>query len=302
MPRRISAVKRARFAIETGIAATAIGLARWLPRRALCALGRSMGSLAYRLDRKHTRVALDNLRRAFGDALDAAARRRIAHACWRHYGLIAADASTFDRLSAADIGAHIRYEGLDALKAAYAEGKGVLVLSGHFGHWELIAYMQGLVGCPMLMITRTMENPGLERALARLRSGSGNRICAKERASREALKAIGGGLGVAVMIDQDARAAGIFVPFFGHPASTIPTVGVLHLRTGAAVLAAFAYPEDGGRWRIAYERLRFPGLTGDRDADVRRITEETTALLERRIRERPELWMWMHRRWKTQPP
>jgi KDO2-lipid IV(A) lauroyltransferase len=275
--------------------------ASWLPRPVLAAAGGAMGELAYRLDRKHTGVALDNLQLAFEHRLSLAERRRIARACWRHYGRITADAAAFPRLTPAEIGTRIRYEGLDALKAAYAEGKGVLVVSGHFGHWELIAYMQGFLGLPMLMITKPMKNPKLERALASVRAGSGNIVVAKDNAVREVLKALGRGLGVAVMIDQDARGAGIFVPFFGRPSSTISTVGTLHLRTGAAAVAAFSYPEPGGAWRIVYERLTFPGLTGDRDTDVRRITEETTALLESKIRERPELWMWMHRRWKTNP-
>jgi KDO2-lipid IV(A) lauroyltransferase len=302
MARRPSFARRVRFAAETAVAGTLLGLARWLPRRALAAVGAGMGDLAFRLDRKHTRVALENLATAFGDALDDAGRRRVARACWRHYGRITADAAAFPRLRAEDIGAFIRYEGLDAVKSAYAEGHGVLVISGHFGHWELTAYMQGFLGLPMMLITKPMENPRLERMLAALRAGSGNEVVAKANAVREAVRALARGIGVAVMIDQDARAAGIFVPFFGRPSSTIPTVGMMHLRTGAAVVATFSYPEPDGGWRIVYERLTFPGLTGDRERDVRRITEETTALLEARIRERPELWMWMHRRWKTPPP
>jgi Kdo2-lipid IVA lauroyltransferase/acyltransferase len=294
--------KRLRFAAESTIAGALLAMARWLPRRALAAIGAGMGDLAYRIDRKHTRVAVDNLKTAFGDALTEADRRRIARDCWRHYGRITADAAAFPRLRATDIGTRIRYEGLDAVKEAYAEGRGVLVISGHFGHWELTAYMQGFLGLPMTLITKPMENPRLERTLASLRIGSGNEVVAKANAVREVVKALARGVGVAVMIDQDARRAGIFVPFFGRPASTIPTVGMLHLRTGAAVVATFSYPEADGGWRIVYERLRFPGLSGDRDRDVRRITEETTALLEARIRERPELWMWMHRRWKTPPP
>lgn len=297
-----SAAKRARFAVETAIAGTLLALARWLPRPALHAVGRTMGEVAYRLDRKHTRVAIDNLESAFGNSLTAAGRRRIARECWRHYGLITADAAGFPRLRPEDIGGRVRYEGLEAVKAAYAEGRGVLVISGHFGHWELTAYMQGFLGLPMLMITKPMDNPRLEAMLAAVRRGSGNVIVAKDNAVREALKALSRGIGVAVMIDQDARRSGIFVPFFGRPSSTIPTVGMMHLRTGAAVVATFSYPDADGGWRIVYERLTFPGLSGDRDRDVRRITEETTALLEARIRERPELWMWMHRRWKTPPP
>jgi KDO2-lipid IV(A) lauroyltransferase len=291
-----------RFAVETAAAASLLALARSLPERALAGLGRAMGSLAFRLDRKHTRVAEENLKIAFGDTLTDDDRRRIVRDCWRHYGRITADGAAFPRRRREEIGTRIRYENLEAVKTAYAEGRGVLVISGHFGHWELVAYMQGFLGLPMLMITKPMENPRLERALAGVRQGSGNEVVAKENAMRSVVKALARGIGVAVMIDQDARRAGIFVPFFGRPSSTIPTVGMMHLRTGAAVVAVCAYPEADGGWRIVYERLTFPGLTGDRDADVRRITADTTAWLEQKIRERPELWMWMHRRWKTKPP
>jgi KDO2-lipid IV(A) lauroyltransferase len=268
----------------------------------LLALGSAAGALAYRLAHKHTRVALANLESAFGDAYTPDERQRIAKACWRHYGRITADAAAFHRLRPADLGTHVRYEGLDQLRAAHAEGKGVLLISGHFGHWELTAYMQGILGLPLLMITKPMANPRLETMLAGLRTGSGNEVIAKIDAVRASLKALARGIGVAVMIDQDARGSGIFVPFFGRPSSTIPTVGMMHLRTGAAVVATFSYPEADGGWRITYERLTFPGLTGSREQDVFRITCETTALLERRIRERPELWLWMHRRWKSPPP
>jgi KDO2-lipid IV(A) lauroyltransferase len=302
MEREPGVGKRIRFAVETAAAAALLGLARILPRPALAGVGAVIGEVAYRLDRKHTAVALSNLKVAFGDGARETERRRIARACWHHYGRITAEAAAFPRLRPADIGTRIRYEGLDALKAAYAQGKGVLVISGHFGHWELTAYMQGFLGCPMLMITRSMENPRLEEMLARVRRGSGNVVCGKDRAVRELVRALASGMGVAVMIDQDARGSGIFVPFFGRPASTIPTVGMMHLRTGAPVVATFSYPERDGGWRIVYEPMTFPNLSGDRNADVRRITAETTALLERRIRERPELWMWMHRRFKTPPP
>ena len=302
MPARPSIPRRLRSVAETAVAGSLLALARWLPRPWLLALGSATGELAFRLARKHTRVALANLQSAFGEALSLPERRRIARACWHHYGRITADAAAFHRLRPEDIGTRIRYEGLDQLRAAHAEGKGVLLISGHFGHWELTAYMQGFLGCPLLMITKPMANLRVERMLAGLRSGSGNEIVPKADAVRASLKALARGIGVAVMIDQDARGSGIFVPFFGRPSSTIPTIGTMHLRTGAAVVATFSYPASDGGWRITYERLTFPGLTGNREQDVFRITGETTALLEARIRERPELWLWMHRRWKTPPP
>ena len=297
-----SFLRRLRSATETIAASSLLGLARWLPRSWLRGLGAGAGEVAYHLNHKHTRVALDNLRIAFGDAMPLSERRRIARACWRHYGRITADAAAFHRLRPADIGTRIHYEGLDALRAAHAEGKGVLLVMAHFGHWELVAYMPGFLGYSVVGITKTLANPRLEAMLAALRSGSGNEPVPKEGGVRATLRALASGKSVVVMIDQDARGSGIFVPFFGRLASTIPTVGTLHLRTGAAVVAAFSYPEPDDAWRIAYQRLTFPGLEGDRDRDVYRITRETTALLEARIRERPELWLWMHRRWKTSPP
>ncbi len=302
MGARRSPSRRLRAAAQVVAARTLLGLARWLPRRVLLGIGALAGSLAFHLDRKHTAVALRNLETAFGSSKSADERRRIALACWRHYGRITADTAAFHRLSPADIGTRVRYDGVDDIREAYREGRGVLLISGHFGHWELTAYMQGFLGCPLLLITKPMEEPRLEAMLARMRSGSGNEIVAKADAVRASLRALDRGLGVAVMIDQDAREAGIFVPFFGRQASTIATVGTLHLRTGAAIVATFSYPESDGGWRIVYLRLRFPDLTGDRERDVHRITAETTRLLEDQVRERPDLWLWMHRRWKTSPP
>jgi KDO2-lipid IV(A) lauroyltransferase len=268
----------------------------------LLAIGTGAGELAYRLDRRHTKVALDNLARAYGDAMTRDERRRISRACWRHYGRITTDAAAFHRLSQADVGTRIRYEGFDELRDAAAEGKGVLLVMAHFGHWELIAYMQGIRGYPTLGITKPMDNPRVEAMLGKIRAGSGNEPVPKTGGVRALLRGLSRGISVVVMIDQDARQSGIFVPFFGQPASTITTVGTVHIRTGAPVVAAFSYPEGRDGWRIVYTRLRFPDLSGDVETDARRITAETTALLEAKVRERPELWLWMHRRWKTKPP
>jgi len=294
--------KRFRSAAETAAATLLAGIAGFLPRPWLTALGSCAGELAFRLDRRHTKVALSNLERAYGPAMSEAERRRIARACWRHYGRITADTAAFPRLTQGDIGTRIRYDGVDALKGAYEEGKGVLLVMAHFGHWELIAYMQAFLGYPLVGIAKTLENPRLEAMLVKLRTGSGNVAVPKEGGVRAALRALAAGRGMVVMIDQDARESGIFIPFFGRPASTISTVGTMHVRTGAAVVAAFSYPEPGGVWRVEYRRLTFPNLSGDTERDVRRITIETTELLEARIREHPELWLWMHRRWKTKPP
>lgn len=272
-----------------------------LPRRILMGCGAWTGSVARIVDRRHTRIARENLAQAYGDTLGAAERERIVRECWRHFGRITFDALAFPQLSKEAAGSLVRFEGLEHLRAAYAKGRGVLLFSGHFGHWELAAIMHGYLGFPLALVTRPLDNRRLEALLERLRTRSGNIVVHKRRAVREIMKALGRGIGVAIVIDQDARGDGIFVPFFGRPASTTPTLGLVALRTGAAVVPVFSFPEPDGCWRVVYDPEVPVDPSSDRDTEVARVTAECTAIIERRVRERPELWLWMHRRWKTRP-
>jgi KDO2-lipid IV(A) lauroyltransferase len=147
-----------------------------------------------------------------------------------------------------------------------------------------------------------LSNPGLEPLLRSLRSVSGNQIIYKRRAVREMLKALESSRCVAIMIDQDARGRGVFVPFFGVPASTTPTLATLALRTGAPIVPVYCVPAGRGRYRMVVEPAIEVRSTGDEEADVLRITARCTSTLERWVRARPEMWLWMHRRWKTSPP
>lgn len=298
----MTAARRIRFALERAVFGVLLSAGRILPRAVLIALGARMGDVAYALDRRHRRIALDNLERALGDGIDARERRRIARACWRHFGSILLDTLAFPRFDAASAGTIVRYRGLEHIRAAYASGRGVILFSGHFGHWELVAMMQGHLGIPLSLVTRPLDNRGLETLLARLRGCSGNTIIHKRNAVREMMKVLRTGGGVAIVIDQDARGDGVFVPFFGRPASTTPTLALLALRTGAVVVPVFSVPRADGGYDVTYEAPVEVPATDDRDADVLRWTAECTAIIERWVRHHPEYWLWMHRRWKTRPP
>ncbi len=293
---------RIRFLIEASFFAMVMAAARLLPRRVLRGLGSAAGRLGSVLDRHHSRIAIENLTSVYGPSLSETDARRVATACWRHFGRILFEALTFPRLSPASIGRVVRYEGLEHVRAAYGRGKGVLLFSGHYGNWELAALMQGHLGLRLALVARPLDNPYLERMLARLRSRSGNVIIHKRNAIREMLRAIRSGIGVAIVIDQDARDQGVFVPFLGRPASTTPTLALLALRTGAAVVPVCSTPEADGAWKIVYGPEVSVRDTGDHDADVLRVTAECTAVVESWVRRRPELWLWMHQRWKTAPP
>ena len=145
-------------------------LARVVPRAAWIGLGAAVGDLARRLDRRHTRIAYENLRLAYGDTLDPAEVDRIVRECWRHFGRITFDALAFPQLSAEAAGSIVSYEGLEHLRAAYARGKGVLVFSGHYGHWELTAVMQGHLGLPLALLGKVCGGgrPGSKSSVAPL--------------------------------------------------------------------------------------------------------------------------------------
>jgi KDO2-lipid IV(A) lauroyltransferase len=287
--------------LESAAVGAMTALAGVLPRTAMLGIGSAVGRLSYAIDARHRRITLDNLRLAYRDELPERELRRIARGSWAHFARIGIDTLNFGRFSADAIGRVVHYQGLEHIRAAYDRGRGVLLFSGHYGHWELIALMQGHLGLPLVLVTRPLDNPMLEARLGKLRGASGNVIIHRRGAVREMLKALRRGLGVAIVIDQDARRRGIFVPFFGRPSSTTPTLASLALKTGAAVVPVFSVPRRDGSYDVTYEPEVVIEDTGDPEADVRRITAHCTAIIERWVRLHPEIWLWMHRRWKTAP-
>jgi Kdo2-lipid IVA lauroyltransferase/acyltransferase len=274
-----------------------------LPTRAARRLGAGLGRLFFRLSPRHRRIALGNLAAAFGDRMPEPERLSVAHASFAHLGSIVADATHFPR--------HVRrpteeiavYDGVEHLKTAASLGRGVLVFSGHYGHWELIALLQYRLGLPMTMVVSPLENKRYDRFITRLRQMSGNTVLSKRRAARPILKALRDGRAIAILIDQNVRGeGGLFVDFFGRPASTTPALATLAFRSGAPIVPVFSWFLPDGRLQISYRPAIHPVRQGAIEDDVRALTRACTAILEEEIRHRPEFWMWMHNRWRTRPP
>lgn len=273
-----------------------------LPTPSARSVGRGLGRLFFRLSPRHRRIALGNIATAFRDALDAPARRALARESFAHLGAIAADAPLFARHLRSPLPRLASIEGVEHLRSAAGLGKGVLVFSGHYGHWELVALLQARLGLPMTMVVSPMRNPWFDRYFTRLRGLSGNTILCKRNAARPILKALRERRAVAVLIDQNVRGeGGIFVDFFGRPASTTPALATLALRSGAPMVPVFSRFLPDGRLAVGYRRPILPVASGDVERDVRALTQACTAILEEEIRRHPECWLWMHDRWRTRP-
>jgi KDO2-lipid IV(A) lauroyltransferase len=273
-----------------------------LPRRAGLGIGRACGLLFHALSPRHRRIARANLELAFGPALAPRERARLARTSFAHAGMIMADAAYFSRLSRLPLERVAVYEGKEHLLAAAAGGRGVLAFSGHFGHWELLALLQPRIGVPFSMVVRPLENARLDALLTGLRRVTGNELISKYAAARGVLRALRQGRTVALMIDQNVRGeGGLFVDFFGTPASTTPALATFALKTGAPMVPVFSYPLPDGRLLIRYGEPIVAARRGTLAGDIRAVTQQCTRRLEEEIRRRPDCWLWMHNRWRTRP-
>jgi KDO2-lipid IV(A) lauroyltransferase len=271
-----------------------------LPHSAVRSLGATMGMMFHALDAKHRRVAMTNLSQSF-PTRSASEVRAIARKMFRHFGRLLFEMLKFSTLSPAAMLQRVEFEGEDRARLAYAQGRGVLFFTGHFGFWELHAIVHGLQLRPIGVLARALDNPHLNALLENVRNRTGNSVIYRQGAVRRVLKTLAAGEGVALLIDQHMHSAdAVWVDFFERPAATTSTLAVLALRTGAPVVPVFAVPLGDGRYRMIYEHVVEPP-EGEGPEAVREFTQRCTDVLEMYVRRNPELWLWMHRRWRDAP-
>jgi KDO2-lipid IV(A) lauroyltransferase len=273
---------------------------RLLPHRVVRGCGALAGVLFYAIDRKHRRVALTNLAQSFPNR-DAGELRAIGREMFRHFGRLLFEMLKFSTLSTRAMLRRVEFEGEERARLAYAQGRGVLFFTGHFGFWELHAMVHGLQLQPIGVLARALDNPYLNGLLEEVRGRTGNTVIYRQGAVRRVLKTLAAGQGVAMLIDQHMHSAdAIWVNFFERKAATTSTLAALALRTGAPVVPVFALPVAGGRYRMIYEHAVEPPATDAPDA-IHEFTQRCTDVLEMYVRRHPELWLWMHRRWRDAP-
>lgn len=278
---------------------TAIRLFAFLPyslRRILAGWGSRVWRL---LDARHRNAALQNLMRVFPEA-DKETIDRILDGSYRHFGLLVAEFPEIRGLSPGTVDWYVDWkESLPLLNGLLAEGKGVLLVSGHLGNWEFFATAMAAKGFMTGGIIRPMDNPYLDRYIRTVRESSGIEAWDKSGALARMYAALRDGKGVGILIDQDAGQNGEAVPFFGQPASTYATHVDLSLRMGAPIVVLGMHRIGALRFALDVDRvLRPQGSKSDQAARLLML-EQVNLALERLILRSPDQYLWQHRRWKT---
>jgi len=292
-----------RFRLEYAVVWCVVRSIGVLPRPLARAGGIGVGRVTYLLHGKLRRVGMRNLGMAFPEK-STRERRRILRGVFTSLGRQLAEVCLFPRYSCENVSRVVIYDGYENFQQAAQRGKGVLFLTGHLGGWELSAFAHALYGHPLHFVMRPLDNPYLDRMVRDYRTMHGNIPILKDDPVRELLRAMKEGATVGILMDTNMMPPqGVFVNFFAIPACTPSGLARIALRTNAAVVPGFTVWDPA----LRKYRLRFdPALelvrSGDNEADILANTQLFTDVIEDFVRQYPDQWLWVHRRWKTRPP
>lgn len=273
-------------------------LVRPLSYRSVSALGRWSGSFAYRWLRIRRSLTLTNLRFAFPQKTEQD-REKIAHGAYKNFG-IAIMQLLWSRYASSDqLKQVVRIPDRTVLNQCLASGKGIVLLSAHFGCWEFIA--QGLrlqIGHPINSIVQRQRNQYIDRIIDRTRRRHGNETISKGVQSRESLTVLRSGGILGLLGDQSGPKESIFIDFFGRPAATHRGPAAFSLKTGSPILFVVLVRQSDGTYDAVMDRIEGNDLAEYSEESIAELTRRHVRVLEERIREHPDQWLWMHNRWK----
>jgi len=264
-------------------------------------IGNSLGSLFYRVSRRYRGVALRNIRAAFGDQKTEREIETIAKNVFRHFArgaveffyVLSAKRESVDRM--------IDVEGLENIDLALKEGKGCIMITAHYGNWELLARKLVMLGYKGSVIARDSDDPGMTGMARRMRESGGYKVFDKDQPLLGAFRALRRNELLGILPDQNELRGGIFVDFFSRPVSTATGPAIFALRSGAPLVPVFAPRMPDGRYKAtAYPRIEFTP-SGDEEKDIHDLTVLINQAIEREVRRNPDQWLWLHDRWKLTP-
>jgi Kdo2-lipid IVA lauroyltransferase/acyltransferase len=274
-----------------------------LPRPWARAAGAGLGALAFVLTGRLRRTGERNLQLAY-PASDHAWRKRVLRQLYRNLGVHLAEFCVMSRYTQEGTRGLVRYAGLEHYLAARDQGRGVLVVTGHLGLWELSSFYHSLMGYPMSMVIRRLDNPLVDRLVNGIRCLHGNTVLHKDDFARGLLGAMRRGETVGILMDTNMTPPqGLFVDFFGVPACTASGLARVAMRTEAATLPGFlTWREEEKKYVLEFGEPLELVRTGNDEQDIVTNTQICTTAIETWVRRFPEQWLWVHRRWKTRPP
>ncbi|HEX9986289.1 MAG TPA: lysophospholipid acyltransferase family protein [Thermoanaerobaculia bacterium] len=286
-------LQRVEYAAYRGVAAlirgaTDEGLVRW---------GTRLGALASRILKGRDRLAMRNLRATFPDKPERELRD-ILHRCWRHFGREMLLYVRMQEMSMEEIAARCVFINSELLDEATARGHGVILISAHLGGWEVGGLALMTLVRNVRTVARALDNELLERDLAQLRARTGAEVIDRRRAARALLKGLSENAVAVLLPDQAVQPReGVLVPFLGRPAWTTPAPAKMAVRASSTIVFGFCIP-DGPRHRLEFEEAIRVDMLSEEERDPVALTTRINDVISRRIASRPELWLWMHDRWK----
>ncbi len=277
-------------------------LLKWLvlalPLKSAQRLGSGLGSIAFNILTSRRNVTLDNLRHAFPEKSETELHH-IARGAFRNYGTAMIEFLWFPNLTEASLGNLVNMRNLDQLTNEYSLGKGMILLTGHFGNWELVPLSVGQIcKISIAIIVQTQSNKYVDEVVTRHRCLFGNRVAPMGISVREIIRTLNEGGMVGIAPDQSGPKEGVFVDFFGRTVATHQGTAVFALRTKTPIHMGFMIRKPDFTYEVIFEKIPSDDLVEYNDENVLELTRRHTALLERYIRLYPDHWLWMHRRWK----
>lgn len=264
--------------------------------------GERLGDLAFGLLRRRRRLAEGQMRRVFGDTMREEDIRRLARDVYRQLGRIAVEHARMLGGGRFDLRERLRITGAEHVADALRQGHGVILVTGHFGYWELLGAAVASLGFRIAVVAKDQHNPAVNILINGWRERSGMAVIPMASATRRVVRTLKENGCVGFLADQDAGPGGVFVDFLGRPASTYRGPARFALRTGAPIVPCFILHDGTARFHAVFEPAIHALPTGDEETDVGWYTGAYTWVLERYVRAYPDHWFWVHRRWKTPVP
>jgi len=295
-------ITRIRHLAEYGLVRVLLAVVLSLGYERSLAVARGLADLFYRIGTKQRRRALGNLERAMPE-LDATEREDVARQAFRSFVRTFLETAWIPRLLVPGrLPPNLRYVAHPESERILRSGDGAVLVSGHFANWELTGQTFALLGYPIHSVARTLDNPLLDAYVTRVRTQFGQGIINKDGGVRGMARVLRDGGAIGVLVDQSAGRHGVLVNFMGRPASTVATPAMLSIRFGIPMIPGRGYWSGRGNEYVVEleEPLMLPS-TGDREEDVRALTEAMNERLACWVREYPGQWLWVHRRWKMRP-